>query len=246
MGMLQRVVLAAGACAALAGPAWAGDREKALAVVQEAIKAHGGEEGLLRSQHVRRTGSGFLSLMGQKVPFTDEVLMSLPGRWRQAIEVDKRLRMTVVLNGDQGWQATGGMAMAMPRDLLDEYRENLYVQWVTTLAPLTKGPFDLSTLPEIKVNGKPALGVKAVNRGHPDLKLYFDKQTHLLVKLERQAREAGVSVKKEYVYSDHKSFEGVKLPTREVISLSGQQFTELSSATYKFVSKPDAKEFGKP
>src|SRR5262249_25113206 len=129
---------------------------------------------------------------------------------------------------------------------LEELREEAYVQWLATLVPLKKDPFELAPVPEIKVDGKPAGGVKVSSKGHGDVKLYFDKASGLLVKIERPAREAGLQVDKEYVYSDHKTFDGVKLPTRSVELLNGKKFTQLSSAAYKFLDKPDASAFDKP
>src|SRR6202011_4293737 len=101
-------------------------------------------------------------------------------------------------------------------------------------------------LPEAKVNGQPAAGVKVASKGHADAKLYFDAATHLLVKIERTTREAGLSLDKEYLFGDHKDFDGVKLPTRLTETLEGKKASELTSASYKFPSKPDDAAFSKP
>src|SRR5205807_2410640 len=51
------------------------------------------------------------------------------------------------------------------------------------LAPLLRDrQFTLAALPEAAVEGRPAVGVKASYPGQPDVSLWFDKETHLLVK----------------------------------------------------------------
>ena len=125
-------------------------------------------------------------------------------------------------------------------------RNELYVLWLATLTPLKKDDVTLAPVADIKVNGEPAAGVKATSKGRPDVKLYFDKKTHLLVKVERRVSEAGVAVDKEDFYSDYKEFDGVQLPTKLTFLVSGRKFSELSSATYKLPKKIDESVFAKP
>jgi hypothetical protein len=229
----------------------ASDREAALAIIEQAIKAHGGEDGLARAQRASRTGSGALTLGEKESAFTDEVLMSLPERLRVALSLEvepgkKAPPLILTINGDKGWVSQFGTVSELSKERLDEMREEAYVQWLTTLVPLRKDTFELAPVPEIKVDGKAAAGVKASSKGHNDVKLYFDKASGLLVKIERRARQAGLPVEKEYLYSEHKPFDGVKLPTKQVELLNGKKFSQLSSAAYKFLDKVDAAAFDKP
>ena len=75
---------------------------------------------------------------------------------------------------------------------------------------------------------------------------YFDKKTHLLVKIERRASEGGQTLDEEYVFSDHKEFDGVTLPTKEVDLINGRKFSEEAGMTYKLPKKIDDATFGKP
>ena len=79
-----------------------------------------------------------------------------------------------------------------------------------------------------------------------DSKLYFDKGTGYLVKIERRAPEAGLMVDKEYLYSAHKAFEGVQLPTRYVEITNGRKFVEAVDLSYQFLSAVDDKMFARP
>jgi hypothetical protein len=247
MRKLARGMLICGLVLAIAPRAVAGEQEDALALVEQAIKAHGGADALTKAQTLVRTGVGSVSVPDKPQPFTDEWTWHLPDQLRFSIEVDKKFRIITVVNGDKGWQNTGGQTMELTGELLRERRDEMYVLWLATLTPLKKDDVKLSLLPEIKVNDEPAVGVQAKSKAAPDgINLYFDKKTHLLVKIQRRARQSGVAVDKEYVYSDHKEFDGVKLPTKLVELINGRKFSEITKATYKLQTKFDDATFAKP
>jgi hypothetical protein len=224
----------------------ADDRETALAVLEQAIKAHGGADALARSANSTRSGKGTITVEGKDLSVNTEAVLSLPDKQRVAVVVEKQLPITIVLNGDKGWKLTGGAAADLPKESLTELRGEAAVWWLATLVPLKKAPFELSPLPEIKVNGQPAVGVKAASKGQPDAKLYFDKGSGLLVKIERRAKEAGLEVFKEYFYSDHKEIDGVKVPLREVHHVNGRKSFDVTLTAFKVLAKPDESAFGKP
>jgi hypothetical protein len=238
-------VAAAGVLIWAAAPVRAGDREVALALVEKAIKAHGGEDALGRSRNLSRTGSGTMSLSGDQ-RFTEETLLALPDRVRMSVGLDKGLKLTLVINGDKGWQVSAGAVLELSQPKVEEVREEAYVLWLTTLTPLLKDTFTLTPLPDGSVEGEPVAGIKVVAKGHPDAKLYFSKRTHLLVKIERRAREAGVPLDKTYIFGDYKDVDGVQLPVRELQLLNGKKFTERTSATYKVLRYVDEAAFKRP
>ena len=130
---------------------------------------------------------------------------------------------------------------------LKELREENYAHWLTTLLPLKKETsLKLTPLPETKVNGKPAVGVKVSAEGRPDVSLYFDKKSHLLVKSERKTMEAGESILKEDIYSTYKEFDGVRLPTKIERWSGGKKISEITTAGYHFPRKLDESTFAKP
>jgi hypothetical protein len=230
-----------------AAAARADDRGAARAVIDRAVNAQGGADALLRAQVVSRTTAGFVMQGGKPVPFTSTTLLSLPDRMRLALTLDKKVRIVTILNGDKGWQLPpGGSVTELTPEHLREIREEAYVWWLTTLVPLRKGPFTLTPLPDVKINGEPAAGVKVASPGHGDVRLYFDKGTGLLARIERRASEFGVQVDKEYHYTDYKTFDGVKLPTKEAITLSGKKWSEAVTDSCKFLAHIDEKEFSRP
>jgi hypothetical protein len=223
----------------------AGEREDALALIDKAIKAHGGEEALTKAQHAVRKGSGTLVVAGQELPFTDVVHMSLPGKVRLNVELEKRGNVITVINGDQGWQRAGGAVNELGKDIREEMREEAYIWWLTTLVPLKKAGFTLAPVAEVMVDGKPAAGIKVSSRGYRQVRLYFDKATGLLVKVSGAARFAGLVVEKEYFYSGHKEFGGARLYTKYTEMINGKKNSELKSATYE-LGKPEDRLFTRP
>ena len=90
------------------------------------------------------------------------------------------------------------------------------------------------------------VAVKVSSKGRPDATLYFSKSSGLLVKIERRGTLAGQDTEFEYIYSGHKAFAGVKMPTKELQKVNGRKQAELTSSDYSFPTTLDAKTFARP
>jgi len=227
-----------------AGPARADPA--ALAIINKAISAHGGESALKKTQVYSRSDTGALVRPEKDIPFTAEVLRSLPNRVKLSIDVNKSEQLVVVLNDTKGWERSGGPAVEMNKARLKEMREEAHVFWLSTLVPLKTTDYALSVLPDSKVAGEPVASVKAVRRGYADSNLYFSKRTGLLLKIARRVPESSLLIDKEYIYSGYKTFGGAQLPTKEVVTVNGRRFTDVTIREYKFPASIEASAFGKP
>ena len=67
-----------------------------------------------------------------------------------ALDIDKKFRFIILINGDKGLNSMGGALAELPRDRLREMREEAYVWWLARLAPLKKDEFTLAPLPDAK------------------------------------------------------------------------------------------------
>jgi hypothetical protein len=229
---------------ALAGPVRADDKE-ARQILDRAIKAHGGAAALTRAAQIKRTDRGTQVVLARQVPFTSEVIRSLPDKWRLTVETGGA-KIIQVLNGNKGWSSDGGPAVALLEGAVNELRNEAYIAWLATLVPLTKPGYTLSSLPESKVSGEPAVGIKAVRKGDRDVRLYFLKRNGLLARIDVRTRVAGLEVDKEYQFSQYKEFDGVRLPTRHIELLNGKKFAEYTISDVTFPTKLDPKTFEKP
>lgn len=243
------VVLIAGW--ALTTSARADEAADARTLVEQAVQAHGGITGMAKMQTMTRSATGKMFLLGQETPFRDELVVALPKKWRWNLDGTlggKQVQMLLVLNGDEAWQATAAGVMAMGKDRVSEIQDESQVLWFATLVPLLQEKnLQLGLTADVMVDGRPAKGIRVTpGANKPEIKLYFDNQSHLLVKIARKAREAGVEIDKEYLYSDHQPVQGVMVPKRYSEWTSGRKFVDVNSIDYKFHSSIDEKYFTKP
>jgi hypothetical protein len=217
------------------------ERETALAVLDRAIKAHGGKTALSRAVNRERDGIGGFGT--PPLPFTDHTVLALPDRARMAMEIGsekEKTRFLMIVNGEHAWKVDSDKTVVeQPRTTVEELTEDRRLLWLTTLTPLEDSRFQLGTTPEIKVDDRPTVGIRIQEKDHPEVFLYFDKDTALLVKARRQAREGGIVVDKEHFFSGYKDFDGVQLPTRERAYMNKNKIFEVEYTSWKVLPKVD-------
>src|SRR5439155_19322140 len=114
---------------------------------------------------------------------------------------------TEVLDGDKTWSRTD---LEVPQDdtqLLDQRKESAYVEQVTSLHPLLeRNEFTLAALGESKVQDRIAVGVRVTAKSRPEIKLYFDRESGLLVKSAYMFKErtTGKVALREELLSDYR------------------------------------------
>ena len=87
---------------------------------------------------------------------------------------------------------------------------------------------------EAKIGDRAAVGVQ-VTGPHYNHKMYFDKETHLLLK------GVGSGILREVTYSDYKKFDGIPIAQKEH---DGHSMAEVTD--FRVVDKLDAKLFEQP
>jgi len=251
----MRTVLAFFLTLSLVGAAAA--QEDARSLLEKAIIAHGGER-LVKARTQIRSVKGEIDAFPQAIPFTGETQLKLPDKGRWALDLERnnqKLPVILVVNGDKGWTTGGGATKEMTDQQAADQRQELYVDWIITLLPILENKLDIAIFPtkgtstapsEMKVNGEPVTGIKVANKGKPEVKLYFEKKSGLLVKAEFKGKEAGVDVNKEYILSNHKDFDGLKLPMKFVVLSNGKRVAEWTVTNYKLPERLDEATFGKP
>jgi hypothetical protein len=244
----MRYALGLVAAAVLVGRSSADDAADALRTVEQAIAAHGGSEQLAKLKHVSYSAKGSMFAGDMLKPMSREAQLALPDKCRWTFEITGTpLKMVFVVNGTKGWQMSQGASEPMGGPLLEELTEQSNALALGQLLPLRDNKVvTLATLPEAKVGGEPAVGVRASRKGFPDVDLYFDKKTGLLSKLGYKGKEAGRVVLKEVEYSKYKSVDGLMVPGKLAERMEGKPTFELTVEKYAFPEKfPDA-TFEKP
>jgi hypothetical protein len=234
-----------------AAPAWSqGDNAKA--VIEKAIEAQGGAKNLakLKTTHEKAKGNVFIG--GMQFGFKADIYQELPTKTRTELTIDAggmEIAVIEVLNGDKGWSSVAGQTKDVDDKELAQMKEDLHASYVTSLTPLLadKG-FELTTLGEAKVDGKAAVGVKVAYKGRKDIKVYFDKESNLLVKVSRPGQDPvdKHAVVQDEFYSNYKVVDGVKQPHRVVVNHDDKKFMEAEILQFEFPASIDAKMFARP
>ncbi len=257
---MRRGLLAAtvtGVILILTGPARADDQAELKALIDKAIKAHGGEANLTRYKAATWKAKGKVHIMGG-IDFTGD-WHEMDGKFRFSIDMNimgMAINSTQVVTRDKGWlkvTAGGNVAveMEMTKEMIDEGQEELYANRIMSLqafAAKEKG-LELAPIGEVMVNGKACIGVRISSKGRRDVSLLIDKETHLVAKGEHRSKdfqEGGKEYNQEYFLSDYKEFDGVKDATKLVMHRDGNLFLDVEVTEYKRLDKLDDSVFQKP
>jgi hypothetical protein len=225
--------------------------DEARAVVEKAIKAHGGEDKLARLTTVRTRTKGTLVVNGTPATFTAQTWRRLPDRSKTVLELeinDAKLGIVVVHDGKKAWSSLEGQTEELKDERLAEQQARTHQYHVQGLLPLLKEKaYTLSPLGEIKVHDRPAVGVKAAARGQADIDLYFDKRNGLLVKTERRGLDLNQKeVAVETYHGEYKDVEGLKQPMKVVTHHDGKLYMEADVTELTFEEAIEDAEFAKP
>ena len=249
---MRRTLLPALACGLLLAASHGRAADDPRMIIEKAIQAAGGEAKIAKLNAARMKQKGTMSIMGQNISVTIETVYQLPLRYKSQMQLDVngvKIDAVQSFDGDKGWMTALGKTTDLPEEMLKALKEESYAAGVEFLLPLVKDKaYTLTSMPEIKVNGKAAVGVKVASKGHKDIELYFDKATSMPVRTLRAGIEPSTmkEAKYEVIYSDPKEMGGVKHPTKAVVHIDGQKFMELEITELKPLDKVDPKEFAKP
>jgi outer membrane lipoprotein-sorting protein len=229
--------------------------EKAEAIVKKGIEAHGGADALNKYKASKYTMKGEVSVAGNDAEFTGDTAHVLPDKFRMKLNLDfmgMKVAVHQVANGDKFKRTVtvGDMVVPADDDAKDEIRFAVVGKQAQTLTPLLDpAKFSIKAADDEDVNGKKAVVVVATPKAiDKEIKLYFDKESSLLVKAGHKGRGPGeggarVDVYVESYFSDFKKVNGIQVPTKAVQHHDGKKFMTLTMSDHEFLEKLDDKEF---
>lgn len=242
-----RFIVLLATCFAFAAPATAADPSPEE-IIDAAIKATGGADAIAKQKRMTWAESGTYYGQGTAQPYSSKYAYQFPDKFRMEITGV----FTIVVDGDKGWISSMGSVMELDDEQLAEQKEQLYSTRVSMLTPLKENKdkqFTLAAAGEGKVGDRATVAVKVSSKGHRDVTLSFDKETHLLAKVETVVKSdelGGKEVDQAVTPSDYKDFGGLKVATKYVVTRDGEKFVEAEMTDAKFVDKHDDGAFAKP
>jgi hypothetical protein len=224
-------------------------------VVEKAMKAIGDPAKQRRLQ-------GFTCQCKGTISIADKVTLEMTGSW--SVQGPNRFRAelvvhvngrvdggTMVLAGDKGWlqEQRTGKTEKVPEDILPLLQADLQAVRLAQKPGYLRGKDTrLSSLGEMKVNDKDAVGIKVSREGFPDLDLYFDKNTGLPVRGSMRVKEGknGMEATHSFTFDEYKEFDGIKLFTKVSFHRDDQRVFEMELDTIQLQEQLDDGLFKKP
>lgn len=218
------------------------------ALLLRAINAHGGAEALGRIRADKAKFKGNLVVQGHTTPFLAEITVQLPSRYKHVIETNQggdKHTIVEVINSDKIYIAVDGRAIEVDALQLAEIRAGLELQRAQRLLPLLEDKsYQLSALEDIKVNDRPAAGIRVSGRGRKEMRLYFDKEFALLVRADNFVEDGkGKQIRQNFFFGDFKDIGGYKRYTRVRAYRDSKQIMEAELLDAKALDKIDETEF---
>ena len=225
--------------------AWPGEDQDARAIIDKAIQAAGGEAKLARLKAMTWKEKGTYYGMGDGLPYAGVYAIQWPNQFRMEIEGV----FTIVLDGDKGWMQSGGETKELTKDELALQHHNHKAGWIFSLLPLKDKAFQLKALGETKVGKEATRVVQVTRKDYPDAKLYFAKDTGLLIQSEFRTKapeQQFKEVTQTFSFSDFRDLDGAKVAHKLVLKRDGKVFVEAEISDMKAAGKLDAKVFVRP
>lgn len=227
--------------------------QDAAAVIDKAIKAHGGEEALGKVKAYSFTATGAFYFMGNESPVSSKATTKGLDHSKQELELEfggNKVQGVTVLAGDKGWRQFGDMPTSpLEADQLANAKRMTYVNTIAiTILPLKGKEFKTTLGAEEKVGDKPAMAVKATGPDGKDFTLYFDKESGLLVKITADGvlGFGGEEFKQEVLFKDYKDMGGIKKSTKSESLRNGEKFATQEITEFKVLDKVEDSTFAEP
>ena len=238
---------------ALLSPVAMASDDAVRGVVEKAIKAQGGADKVAKLRAMRIKAEGTINLVPDQpvIRFVIEDWWQMPDQYKTTSRFElggKKVNQTQALDRENGWIQFDGMTQDMPKEAVAEMREQKYAEDLDRLGFLKDKGIDLTALGESKVDGRAAVGVLIKSKGHRDVKLWFDKESGLLVRRDHRVLDSGTGkeVPQEVVFSDYRETDGVKHYRTLTAYRDGKKIIDAKVREIEFFDMLDKKVFAKP
>src|SRR5438045_2362688 len=130
--------------------------DETQAIIEKAIKAHGGREKLSKERTVQSKTKGTIELLGG-LAFSQEITIQLPKQLKEVMDLEvggMKVTVTTALNGDKAWITANGKDIEVTDKIMTELTEGVYRAEVMGMVKLNDKKYELSSLGDVTVNDK--------------------------------------------------------------------------------------------
>jgi hypothetical protein len=221
--------------------------EAARAILDRGLMALGGEERLKQQAYVGYKTRGAVYIGSAPLPFSGSIDMD-PTHYRYRLAVSGLgLNITLVLDDKIGWLKNNGSLIELPGEGVEEFRERMHAEAVTQIYPvLADNRYQLFLIKDARAGDKSLDGVLVRRDSHRDVRLLFDRESHLPVKTITEIWETGKDVTQETLLSDYVDVNGVQRPRKTIVRWNGADRTTRENLDFHAAPTPDEGAFGKP
>jgi photosynthetic reaction center cytochrome c subunit len=202
-------------------------------LLEKYLAAIGGEAALERV--TSRVEKGKINANGQQLPI--EVYAKAPDKRISIMHLPNGESITA-FDGKQGWLSNAGHPHMMSAAENDAARIDSDLYFARHVKNMYK---KFTVVPSEKLDGHDTYLVLGRNEGQPPLRLYFDQQSGLLLRLVRYAETALGRNPTQVDYADYRDADGVKIPYRWTLARPGNRFTIQIDQVQQNVPVDDAK-----
>lgn len=186
-------------------------------VLDKYLSAVGGADAVNKIK--TRVQKGKLDAFGTQYPV--EVYSEAPDK-RVSIAHPPRGESVTAFNGEAGWLAMPNAVHRMTPAEAEAARIDAQLHFPVQLRELYK---DFQVRPSEEIAGRPTVLVSAKSPGKPGLRLYFDQENGLLLRLIRYAETPLGRNPTQVDYADYRVADGVKIPCKWTLTRPNGSFT---------------------
>lgn len=208
-------------------------------IIDKYIQAVGGAEAVQKI--TSRVQKGTISFGGRQFPV--EVLSKAPNKRVSTVHTPNGDNITA-FDGHAGW--LGNPGGRPPRDMTAQENDAINFDSTFYLPTEIKKMFSqFRVRPADKIGGHDVLQLIGVSPGKPPLRLFFDKESGLLVRTIRYADTPLGRNPTQVDYADYRAQDGTKIPFQWILARPLGRFTIQVSELQQNVPIEDSK-FAKP
>jgi len=186
-------------------------------VLDKYLAAVGGAEAINKIK--TRVQKGKLDAFGTQYPI--EVYSEAPEK-RVSIAHPPRGESITAFNGEAGWLAMPNAVHRMTPAEAEAARIDAQLHFPVQLRELYK---EFHVRPGEQLASRPTVLVNAKSKGKPELRLYFDQENGLLLRLIRYAVTPLGRNPTQIDYADYRVADGVKIPYKWTLTRPNGSFT---------------------